>query len=277
MTEQRFGGPWTQEKLEIIKKYLDAYTTALKFEPFNLIYVDAFAGSGSWRSEIGYDPEDYNDFEGVHRGSVSLALEVTDRPFDRFVFIEEDSARSLVLDRIRLDNYGRSIEVRNGDANEELPRFCRAMGNYDRAVVFLDPYATQVDWSTVEEIAGTRKIDCWILFPLMAIARLMPRNDEPPIAHSDRLDTVFGGREHWEDLYQAQSQLSLFAKQVSSVEGVAIKLLSDTNKGYAKYSRESQTAAEDCVIPRIHHCSNCSSLQEIAQGHQQQSELPTTF
>ena len=25
-----FGGPWTEEKLAILKEYLDAYTTALK-------------------------------------------------------------------------------------------------------------------------------------------------------------------------------------------------------------------------------------------------------
>ena len=43
-----FGGPWTNDKLEILRRYLDAYTTALKNQPFNLIYVDAFAGGGSW-------------------------------------------------------------------------------------------------------------------------------------------------------------------------------------------------------------------------------------
>ncbi len=41
-----FGGPWTKEKLAILNKYLDAYTTALKNQPFHLIYIDAFAGTG---------------------------------------------------------------------------------------------------------------------------------------------------------------------------------------------------------------------------------------
>ena len=210
MTEMRFRGPWTRQKLDILKRYLDAYTTALKDTRFNLIYVDAFAGSGTWRSEIGYMPDDYDDFQEVHLGSAGLALEVDDRPFDQLLFIEKDAARSSGLDRMRLENRGRNIEVRNGDANEELPRFCRNMGNYDRAVVFLDPFATEVQWSTVEVIAGTQKIDCWILFPLMAIARLMPRDNEPPSAHAARLDLVFGGRQHWEDFYQPQPQLSLF-------------------------------------------------------------------
>ena len=210
MTEMRFRGPWTQEKLGIIRRYLDAYTTALKDTSFNLIYVDAFAGSGTWRSEVGYMPDDYDDFQEVHLGSAGLALEVDDKPFDQLLFIEKDAVRSLELDRMRLENRGRNIEVRNGDANEELPLFCRNMGNYDRAVVFLDPFATEVRWSTVEVIAGTEKIDCWILFPLMAITRLMPRDNEPSPSHSARLDTVFGGREHWENFYQPQAQMSLF-------------------------------------------------------------------
>ena len=61
----------------------------------------------------------------------------------------------------------RTIEITQGDANDEIPNFCNKMKNLDRAVVFLDPYATQVSWSTVEKIALTQKIDCWILFPLM--------------------------------------------------------------------------------------------------------------
>ena len=157
MTEMRFRGPWTQEKLGILSRYMDAYTTALKDTRFNLIYVDAFAGSGTWRSEIGYLPDDYDDFQGVHLGSAGLALQVYERPFDHLLFIEKDPARSLELERMRLQHRARNIEVRNGDANEELPRFCRHMGVYDRAVVFLDPFATEVQWSTVETIAGIQR------------------------------------------------------------------------------------------------------------------------
>ena len=44
---QTFGGKWTRDKLQILGAYLDAYTTALKHQPFTLWYVDAFAGSGA--------------------------------------------------------------------------------------------------------------------------------------------------------------------------------------------------------------------------------------
>ena len=44
-TKQSFGGPWTIEKLNILSNYLDFYTTALKNLPFQLMYIDAFAGT----------------------------------------------------------------------------------------------------------------------------------------------------------------------------------------------------------------------------------------
>ena len=44
-----FGGPWTQEKLKILERYLDAYTTALKNQPFKLVYIDAFRRHRSHR------------------------------------------------------------------------------------------------------------------------------------------------------------------------------------------------------------------------------------
>jgi three-Cys-motif partner protein len=46
----KFGGNWTEEKLECLKKYLSAYTTIFTKNPkarhFQTIYVDAFAGTG---------------------------------------------------------------------------------------------------------------------------------------------------------------------------------------------------------------------------------------
>ncbi len=83
------------------------------------------------------------------------------------------------------------------------------MASHDRAVVFLDPYATEVSWETIESIAETGKVDCWILFPLMAITRMMPRNNEPTGALAANLDRIFGGREHWVNFYASSKQLSL--------------------------------------------------------------------
>ena len=39
-TKQKFGGPWTVEKLNILSDYLNFYATALKKQPFKLIYIE---------------------------------------------------------------------------------------------------------------------------------------------------------------------------------------------------------------------------------------------
>ena len=206
MTSPRFGGPWTKEKLAILRDYLDAYTTALKNQPFTLIYVDGFAGAGSYL-ESGYYSEDYLEFR---RGSPLIALEIDDKGFDRLIFIDKDAVAAEALLNLKTEHPGRQIEVLQGDANIKVPEFCHSMADSDRAVAFLDPFATQLSWPTVQAIAGTKKIDCWILFPLMAVNRMMPTDKEPPEPLAEELDRIFGGREHWQESYQDSPQLSLF-------------------------------------------------------------------
>ena len=211
-----FGGPWTQQKLDILRAYLDAYTTALKDQPFRLIYVDAFAGEGFWRPGTAYLPEDYQEFGEVLKGSAALALEIQDRSFDSFLFIEKDLDRIDSLNRLtrQYQDQGRDIQVVNEDANMVLPRFCSNMESFDRAVVFLDPFSTEVSWTTIAAIANSDKIDCWILFPLGAINRNMPRQNQPTQHLAAQFDRVFGGREYWQDFYReaAQQPLPLFAE-----------------------------------------------------------------
>ncbi len=207
-----FGGPWTQEKLDILRRYLNEYTTVLKNQRFTLIYVDAFAGKGYWTPASGYESDDYADFAGVREGSPRIALEIQDKAFDRLVFIDTAAASVRSLQSLREEFPAREIRVFSDDANDVLKHFCGEMKDFDRAVVFLDPYATQVAWSTVEAVARSRKIDCWILFPLMAVQRLMPRNSVPTPALAETLDRIFGGREHWQNLYSQSPQLSLFGE-----------------------------------------------------------------
>ena len=226
MTSNSFGGPWTVEKLGILQRYLDAYTTALKNQLFNLIYVDAFAGSGTWSPASGYDQEDYGDFKDLHRSSPRIALEVQDRAFDRLLFIEKDRRRSTSLRLLKDEFTGRNVDVVNEDANAALPWFCEKMAPLNRAVVFLDPFATEVAWGTIQKIAGTQKIDCWILFPRMAISRMMPNENEPTVPLSERLDGIFGGRDYWMGLYNPSLQLSLLndgarQERQSGSEGIA--------------------------------------------------------
>lgn len=214
---QAFGSDtWTSEKLEILRAYLDAYTTALKNQRFTLIYVDAFAGSGA--IELAND----EDGRRLLDGSPVVAANIRDKPFDQLVFIEKDRRKSESL-RVTLTDLGamdRSTVIPE-DANDYLPKFCSNLGPYDRAVVFLDPFGTQVDWETVDAIARTEKCDTWILFPVGTIRRLLQRRGDPSRGRQDRLDSVFGGSS-WRDLQHPVLQPSMFddAPTVETAPGV---------------------------------------------------------
>lgn len=114
---QRFGGAWTEVKLDAVNYYLNFYTDVLKNKPtlqnpFELWYIDAFAGSGSRRIDRATGGIFENEPLGTESidlaGSVLKALDVTP-PFKRLVFIEENAARFRSLERIAAANTGRHI------------------------------------------------------------------------------------------------------------------------------------------------------------------------
>ena len=52
-TSQKFGGNWTEEKLNIFTSYLNAYLIALQNRKFKKVYIDAFAGTGEIETNDG--------------------------------------------------------------------------------------------------------------------------------------------------------------------------------------------------------------------------------
>ena len=200
---------------EILRRYLDAYTTALKKWNFRLIYVDAFAGEGYYEPKAANSNEDYSEFRELVKGSAAIALDVDDKPFDELIFIESDPDRVRSLEQMVAEHPDREIKIIQGDANVELPIFCESMQSSDRAVVFLDPFGPEVAWDTVAAIADTKKIDCWILFPLNRVIRDMPVTAEPPVERAEELDRVFGGRRYWQRTYRPSLQLSMLDEEPS--------------------------------------------------------------
>ena len=204
--ESQFGGPWTEKKLEILKGYLKTYTTILKKTNLELLYIDAFAGTG--RVEIRRDGEDFEDRKRFIDGSTRIAIEVKDRIFDELIFIEKDLESYNKLKELKEEFPNRNIEMINGDSNEYI---IKMRGNWKRkrGVLFLDPFGAQVNWTTLEAVASYKAIDVWILFPTSAIARMLPKSRMPEDI-SDGLAkslTRVYGRDSWRSLYHTQGNL----------------------------------------------------------------------
>ncbi len=222
---QTFGGGWTEEKLELLTKYLKAYLTIFTRNPrarlLHTVYVDAFAGAGYIRQRQ-KDPNQIDLFEDLTadeaqefiKGSAVRALELNPG-FGEYLFIERDADRFRELETLKRKHPGKRISVKNVEANEYLRKWCgRTDWKRTRAVIFLDPYGMQVDWSLVEGIAKTKAIDLWWLFPLGAgLMRLLRKRQAPPQAWADRV-TASVGTDSWrERFYRSKTTNTLFGPE----------------------------------------------------------------
>lgn len=200
---REFGGDWTRDKLNMLERYLDAYTTALKNRPFRLMYIDAFAGSGliSIRDR---------DEEAKHfiEGSALRAAKVDDRRFDELLLVEKDSAQYAELQNRVSAFEDERIQTYNRDANDFLQELDRNW-NRHRGVLFLDPFATEVAWTTIEKVASFNALDTWILFPVMAVCRMLERHHMPCERHASVLTHVYGD-DTWMHLYRLSEQQDLW-------------------------------------------------------------------
>lgn len=237
---QRFGGNWTEEKLDIIAAYLKGYTTALKDKPspdrpFIKGYIDAFAGTGYVETTSADSAEqtsiltDVTEAEtALLEGSARLALRV-EPPFDRFIFIERSAAKREALEALKTDfpSMAGAITVLPGDANENLKTIC-AKRNWTerRAVLFLDPFGMQVEWSTIQAVAKTEAIDMWLLFPLgIGVNRLVTKDGNIPPAWRARLDALLGTTEWYDEFYQVEHTTDLFGNDVERVVKASIETI----------------------------------------------------
>lgn len=202
-----YGGSHTVRKLAIVEEYLKIYTTAMKNQPqWKLVYVDPFAGAG-WIGEPNQSAEE----RAFLRGSAERALAIRDRCFDQLVFSDLNPDRSDALHQLRAAHPDRDIRVFTAEANTFLQGFERDWRRW-RGVLFLDPFGAQVEWNTIERVAGFEALDRWILFLTSAIQRMLPSSGRPDdIAEGwvARLNLVYGS-DAWRRLYQPSEQLSLF-------------------------------------------------------------------
>jgi three-Cys-motif partner protein len=229
--EHRFGGPWTAKKLKVLKKYLSAYTQALKKQPFQKYYIDAFAGTGYRSDASDHTREGCLPFEegspDLLDGSARIALKVSPS-FDTYIFIEKNAKRCAELEKLKQEFPGRTndIQIIQGDANQTIQILCRENWAGRRAVLFVDPYGMQVDWVTIQAIAKTKAIDLWVLFPLgMGINRLLSKDGKIEDNRRERLNTFLGTEDWYKELYSTTKRQDLYGNEVEEVEKATIDVI----------------------------------------------------
>lgn len=265
-------GPWAAEKLEALERYLEYYTTRLKNQRWQTIYLDAFAGGGRARVrskkkldkdlegglELGLEtpPETIAFVEGSPRRSLDIPY-----PFDSYIFIDADPKRVGMLQALKLEYEGRRrITIRGGDAASQIDWVISK--NPDRSrhrgVAFLDPFGAHLEWRSVSALAKTGVFEVLINLPIdMAINRLLKNDANLPETWRAQLDAffpkgwwdeayakddgLFAGLEAGRDLVQKRSDardrlLRFYARHLKSAFGFVSepKLISNT-RGHPLY------------------------------------------
>lgn len=204
----RWGGQWTEDKLDTFAKYVNAYLTIMNNNRYTynwkLIYFDGFAGSGSRYEETNstsellldlFDDDAINGDEiNLYQGAAERILSIEQEGFDYYYFIDKDKSSINKLKDKLTANYVKNgiLEFRCSDANHEVIRMSKALKSDSklRAMVLLDLFGMQVSWDTIASLANTHT-DLWILIPTGVIVnRLLDRKGE--LKHIEILSSFFG-------------------------------------------------------------------------------------
>ena len=241
MKKAQFGGDWTEEKLECVRKYLSAYTTIMSKQPFRFAYIDGFAGTGyrirkpikkssqptsKKSSQSMMFPEmcesevqKVSEVEEILDGSPRVALEV-EPPFHKYIFVEKNKARFSELQQLEVNFPKANIEFVQDEANAYLQKLCSSnwLRSKRRAVLFLDPYGMAVKWETIKAIANTKAIDLWLLFPSgIAVNRLLRKDGQIDEGIRETFDQFLGALDWFNQFYEVSEKLPLFKNDLQKV------------------------------------------------------------
>jgi three-Cys-motif partner protein len=203
----RFGGVWTADKLRVLRQYLNFYTTALKGQSFELVYIDAFAGTGRCTIRGRASGEDQID------GSAKIALDCMP-PFHRLQFIEKKAKHYRELLKLQAEHAnGDRVQISNLSASDSLPSALRA---YDwkktRGVLFLDPYGLQCSWPMLQQINDTHALDVFFLVSVSGLFRQAAVDQSRIDECKAKKLTDFLGTNAWRHALYNQEQPDLFGE-----------------------------------------------------------------
>jgi three-Cys-motif partner protein len=197
-------GAWSELKLEIIRKFVSAYSTifsAPKQRHFHHLYIDAFAGPGIHLSKTSGE---------LVAGSPLLALQVTP-PFKEYHFIDLDGDKVAALQDL-VKGRPHQVFIYPGDCNDILLTQIFPTIRYEeyrRALCLLDPNGLHLKWAIMQTAGALKTIDLLLNFPVMDIHRNVLWR------HPERVDltdlarmTAWWGDESWRQIaYTTQPTL----------------------------------------------------------------------
>lgn len=254
ITSLNFGNIWTEKKLKAVEMYLSAYLNAMKNQSFQLCYIDAFAGNGNVTLKDGT----------IITGS---ALRALNYEFQKYYFFEQNQENAdalLVKIHDKFPSKVDRVKIIVADCNKmlQIVNSFQWRKNSWRGVAFLDPYAMDLDWKSLEAIAQTEAFDVWYFFPLMAVNRNLYRKvDVIPAANRKKLTSILGSTDWETELYKESDQTSFLGQEYekADTEGIKAYLLRRLKLTFPAVSGEAKIMKNEKNAPVFILCFAVSS------------------
>jgi three-Cys-motif partner protein len=128
----------------------------------------------------------------------------------------------------------------------------------------------QVTWETIVAIASTKAIDLWLLFPIGAVNRLLPRNAKINPAWRKSLDRMFGSSDWYEVFYKTRQFRDVFGEShLTTVKLADFKLISDY---FVRRLRAVFAGVSENPLPLLNSRNSPLYLLCFASGNQKGSQ-----
>lgn len=191
----KFGGDWTENKIEILVEYAKAYLTIMKVftakYDWKLLYFDGFAGSG-------FIKKGNEENLKMIVGAASRILEIeSPGAFDLYYFVEKEPSNISLLKQNTIDIFpNKNIHIVETDCNEKIHSMSTFLtskkGKKYRTLAYIDPCGMQLNWSSLETLQKL-SVDAWILIPTgMGVNRLLKKDGKISDAWLSKLEIFLG-------------------------------------------------------------------------------------
>lgn len=223
-------GSWALEKYRRVWYYDQMFSTGMKNQWNQRVYIDLFAGAGHAR---------LRGTDRIVPSSAILSVLIPDR-FTKYIFCDE-SEKCIGTLRTRVNRVAPGIDADFfvGDVNQRIDEIVDRIPPHDHnnrrlCFCFVDPFSIALDFETIRKIADGRIIDFLILLALKMDAN---RNlgiylDE----NSDRLERFLGNpgwRHRWAEAEGRGKKFVLFlAEEYASAMSELNYLETPTDRMY---------------------------------------------
>jgi len=197
----RYWGFWTKGKLDLLRRYLDAFTATTKYKSTSVTYLDLFGGQPQNKERLTDADLD---------GSARIALSVDDPPFATLRFFEMEPLATRLRASLVADFPNRNLEVISGDCNATIAEALQELSpmNWAPTFAFVDPNGADVHWTTLSALSTFKKptstkTELWILVAAGMFSRNLRTDGTVPESEATKLTRMYGTNQ-WRAIYEAK-------------------------------------------------------------------------